>query len=351
MFWQARGVRRRGAAIGLAAASALLLAACGQPASGAGVVVPGAETTRPAPASGDVDSVSWWPLRGTIRSADAPTRPSLAAKIDNHANARPQIALNRSDIVFEELVEGGITRYLAVWHSDMPDELGPVRSIRPMDPDIVSPFGGIIAYSGGQDRFVDLMEAAPVVNLVFDFDDTGLFWRADDRLSPHDVILDVTEAERRNADLPPPPMQFSYGTANPLAADELRSRETTSIDIRFSDERSPSWSWDAQSRVWLRSQEGAPDLEASGEQVSATNVVTMRVQIDWSDGEVPRTVLIGSGEATVSSGGRTAEGIWAKPAADEPIALTGADGSLLRLAPGNTWIELVPTDGSVDVSE
>ena len=71
-------------------------------------------------------------------------------KIDNHEDARPQVGLNRTDLVFEELVEGGLTRYVAVWHSDVPDAVGPVRSIRPMDPDIVAPLGGIIAYSGGQ---------------------------------------------------------------------------------------------------------------------------------------------------------------------------------------------------------
>ena len=57
--------------------------------------------------------------------------PSLAVKIDNHEEARPQIALNRTDIVFEELVEGGLTRYVAIWHSDIPDEVGPVRSDPP----------------------------------------------------------------------------------------------------------------------------------------------------------------------------------------------------------------------------
>ncbi|MDP3209308.1 MAG: DUF3048 domain-containing protein, partial [Rhodoglobus sp.] len=97
------------------------------------------------------------PLTGQVVAQGALTNPSIAAKIDNHEDARPQIGLNRADIVFEELVEGGITRYVAVWQSDIPDELGPIRSIRPMDPDIISPFGGIVAYAGGQERFVDMM--------------------------------------------------------------------------------------------------------------------------------------------------------------------------------------------------
>jgi hypothetical protein len=313
------------------------------------VILPPAPTATPvARPVGEtpLTAVAFAPLTG--RAADAATlaHPSLAVKIDNHEEARPQLALNRTDLVFEELVEGGLTRYVAVWHSDIPDEVGPVRSIRPMDPDIATPLGGIIAYSGGQEQFVEMMMATPLENLVFDYDDTGLFERADERPGPHDVILAASEAVARNATLAPPPMQFAYGSVDPLAAPGYAALPTSRVDLVFSEARFPSWEWDAAASVWLRSQEGSPDFDASGERVRATNVVTLRVAIDWSYGEVPRTVMVSSGEAWVSAAGRTAHGTWAKDAAGSPIRLTADDGSPLRLAPGNTWIELVPDDGS-----
>ncbi|MEF3403484.1 DUF3048 domain-containing protein [Agromyces sp. CCNWLW203] len=338
-----RPPRRRGAGLGVLVASALLLAGC---QSATEPDAPAAETAVRPSSESAASAVSFAPLRGTSAEAAALARPSLAVKVDNHEEARPQIALNRTDIVFEELVEGGLTRYVAVWHSDVPDEVGPVRSIRPMDPDIASPFGGIIAYSGGQDQFVEMMMATPLVNIVFDFDETGLFSRADERPGPHDVILHSTEAVARNAELAPPPVQFAYGTADPLAAPALAAAPTSRIDLVFSEDRFPAWEWDAAASVWLRSQAGSPDLEASGERVRATNVVTLRVGIDWSYGEVPKTVMVGSGEAWVSAGGRTAHGTWVKDAAGSPIVLTADDGSPLRLAPGNTWVELVPNEGS-----
>jgi len=303
--------------------------------------------TRPAPqAVSAAASVVFAPLRGTLAEAATLVHPSLAVKIDNHVDARPQIALNRADIVFEELVEGGITRYVGVWHSDVPDEIGPVRSIRPMDPDIITPFGGLVAYSGGQEQFVAMMEDTPVVNLVFDYDDTGLFWRADERPGPHDVILAAAEAVQRYGDLAPPAVQFAYGTQDPLAA-TAGAQSTSRIDAVFSDARYPTWEWDGTSAAWVRSQEGAPDFEASGDRVRAANVVTLRVDVDWSFGEVPRTVLVGEGEAWVSAAGRTAHGRWMKPTRESPISLVADDGSPLRLAPGTTWVELVPLDGSV----
>lgn len=328
------------------AASVLLISGCA--AVPIDLVVTPSTPARPAGGAAAPSAVAFAPLRGTPQVWDALQHPSLAVKIDNHEGARPQMALNRTDIVFEELVEGGLTRYLAVWHSDVPEFVGPVRSIRPMDPDIATPFGGIMAYSGGQEMFVEMMMATPLANLVFDYDDTGIFERADDRPGPHDVILAAGAAVEQHAALAPPPVQFAYGNADPLAAPALAAVPTSRIELAFSEGRSMWWEWDPTGQAWLRGQDGTPDLEASGERVRATNVVTLRVGIDWAYGEVPRTVLVGSGEGWVSVAGRTAHAIWSKDAAGSPIALTADDGSPLRLAPGNTWVELVPTEGAAN---
>jgi hypothetical protein len=127
-------------AILLAALSATSLSAC---IGSQTMPVPSYTSSYKAP-----DPTGLAPLRGTTVSAGSLANPSLAAKVDNHEEARPQYGLQFADIVFEELVEGGLTRYVAIWQSNIPVQIGPVRSIRPMDPDIISPFGGIVAYSG-----------------------------------------------------------------------------------------------------------------------------------------------------------------------------------------------------------
>ncbi|QAY73311.1 DUF3048 domain-containing protein [Agromyces protaetiae] len=345
----ARAVGRT-AAFAVLGITALLLAGCTTDGPPRPTETPEpTEPTRAVPAAVAAPApIAFAPIRGTLVEPGAAAHPSLGVKIDNHVDARPQVALNRADVVFEELVEGGITRYLSIWQSDVPDEIGPVRSIRPMDPDIITPFGGLIAYSGGQEQFVDMMMSTPLPNLVFDYDDTGLFYRADERPGPHDVILKAAEAVARYPELPPPPVLGAYGAADPLAAPRFAAQPTSRIDAVFSDARFPSWEWDGANGVWLRSQEGDPDFEASGDRVRATNVVTIRLSIDWSYGEVPRTVLDGGGEAWVSVGGRTAHGAWSKAGRESMLALTADDGSPLPLAPGTTWFELVPLeDGSV----
>ncbi len=296
------------------------------------------------------ESTELAPLLGTSVPVASLAHPSLAAKIDNHVEARPQIALERADIIFEELVEGGITRYVAVWQSDIPELLGPVRSIRPMDPDIITPFGGIVVYSGGQQQFVDMMMATSVVNSVFDYDDTGLFYRIDGKGSPHDVVVKAAELVARHADLSQPPQQFAYAATIATSSAAVDGTAVNTVNTRFSDARWPGWAWDAAGQGYLRSQEGAPDLDTNGAQLRATNVVVMRVDIDWSYGEVPKTTMIGSGEAWVSAGGKTVHAAWAKDSQAGPIRLVDDNGVTIRLAVGNTWIELVPSDqGSVEL--
>ncbi|WP_082467454.1 DUF3048 domain-containing protein [Leifsonia sp. Leaf264] len=300
-------------------------------------------STYEAPAATEIA-----PLRGTTVPAGSLAHPSLAAKIDNHEEARPQYGLDRTDIVFEELVEGGLTRYAAVWQSDVPDEIGPVRSIRPMDPDIISPFGGIIAYSGGQQIFVDMMMATPVKNLVFDYDTSGIFYRNDVHDAPHNVILRAKDVVGQSAALAAPQQQWAYSTDIATSTAALDGAPTGNIAVSFSPERYPNYTWDEATKVWLRNQEGSPDLDANGKQLQATNVITMRVDIDGTYGEVPKTVLTGSGAATVSTGGKTVNATWSKADAGSPIRFVDGNGVVVRLAPGNTWIELVPNGtGSV----
>ncbi|HEY9499857.1 MAG TPA: DUF3048 domain-containing protein [Terrimesophilobacter sp.] len=287
------------------------------------------------------------PLRGTTIPAGSLAHASIAAKVDNHWDARPQVGLERTDLVFEELVEGGITRYVAIWQSDIPELLGPVRSIRPMDPDIVSPFGGIICYSGGQQRFVALMRQTPVYNAIHGQADTeATFFRTKDKAAPHNVLVKAQAVLAQHKEIAPPAQQFAYSLdiAGSTAAKD--GKPTSVVNYRFSSGFYGTWSYDPARQLFLRAQQGKKDLDSGGAQLSATNVVVLRVGV-VNDGGVPKTQLSGSGEAWVSTGGATVHGTWSKANARSPIRLVDDNGVTIRLAAGNSWIELVPHAGAV----
>ncbi|MDO9063032.1 MAG: DUF3048 domain-containing protein [Microbacterium sp.] len=286
------------------------------------------------------------PLSGVAVKPGSLDHPSLAAKIDNHPDARPQTGLERADIVFEELVEGGLTRYLAVWHSHIPADIGPVRSIRPMDPDIASPTAGLLAYSGGQPQFVAMIQATELVTAT---EGNPAFFRTTDNFAPHNLHVRAKQFVDANRDVAaPPPQHFAFSNRADDSSSARFGKRTTRIDVSFSTFSNPSWSWHRRDAAWRRTQSGAADLDASGRQLAATNVIVMRVAIDNSYGDVPKTVLVGSGDAWIGTGGSVLPVHWSKDSRTAPIRFTDAEGATVRVAPGNTWIELMPAYGSVD---
>jgi len=336
-------LRRGIPALAVVVLGGLLLSGCTE--QGAAMPVPTPEFTSSYAAP---EPLAIAPLSGRPIEAGTALNPSIAAKIDNHPAARPQVGLDTTDIVFEELVEGGLTRYVGIWQSTIPAELGPVRSIRPMDPDIVSAFGGIIAYSGGQPRFVQLMKAAPVYNAIHGQRDTAdTFYRTTTKRAPHNVLVKASVVVGQHKNIPAPVQQFGYSLDTPSSTAAKDGVPSARITLKFGAASTPAWTWDETSGSWLRFQTGGKaDTAASGTQLSATNVVVVRVAVDNSLG-VPKTQLIGKGEAWVSTGGATVHASWSKRTATGRIRLVDANGAAIRLAPGNTWIELVPSTGTV----
>ena len=287
-------------------------------------------------------------------------KPSVACKIDNGSEApRPQAGLNSTDIVFDEMVEGGLTRLVAIWHSTQPDAIGPVRSIRPMDPDILSPFGGIVCFSGGQAVFVNMINQAPVfVASETTEQGKGTFSRSSERIAPHNVIVNVQKLAADHPELTPPVEQFKFAKDVQNSTAGLNGVAATKFEVKF-PQASALWAASSDGSRWLRTQDGKPLTDKlDGEQISAANVVVMQVRIDRSYldkkyGHIPKTVMIDSGKAWVFSGGKFIEATWSKASATAPIVLTDAAGAAVLLTPGNTWVELMPVapEGKLTITE
>ena len=294
-----------------------------------------------------VDNATVAALTGEAIEPGSLSRPALSAKIDNHPSARPQVGLDEADIVFEELVEGGLTRYVAVWHSTLPAEIGPVRSVRPMDPEIVSPFGGVFAYSGGQVRFIQMMQEAPVYNAIHGQPDTEeTFYRTSAKVAPHNVLVKAPELIDQHLNLPAPEPQFAYAPSVEEATAVVAGSAVTSLNPRFSGFSSPTWEWDGAQGVFLRFQtNGAADSASSGNQIGAINVVVLQVGIDVVE-DIPTTRLVNQGTGWVATGGSIVEINWFKATPESPIVLTTADGEEVLLGIGNTWVELIPNESS-----
>jgi hypothetical protein len=289
--------------------------------------------------------------------------PAVSCKIDNVAAGRPQFNLNKADIVHVQMVEGGLTRLVATWHSQPVDKVGPVRSVRPMDADIAAAFGGIFCYSGGVPQFISLLQQTS----LYLADETSQqsvkpnsFSRTSERPAPHNVVVDMGLLQSQQKDLGAPQPMFVYSSFLPETQTYDPSTASSGLSTKDVTVKYPGatsfWAGDGKG-LMLRNQDGKPHLDAVTEdQISAKNVVVLEVAIDSSivdpkNGVVPRTIMISGGRAWVFEDGRHVEGTWSKASQTAPIVLLDSTGAPIKLTPGNTWVELMPSTAKITITE
>lgn len=292
------------------------------------------------------------PLTGTpLADGEDPIgRPALAVKIDNQVGARSnQRGLAVADIVFEEIVEGDITRFAAVFHSQGSDPVGPIRSGRSQDVDLLTSFRRpLFAWSGGNPGVERLIAESTLTDLNWQEGGQGYYRGAGS--VPHNLYNDTDTLWSQTPDDlvgVAPRKQFTYlrPTRN-FKGDAVASFDLTmrGIDVE--------WTWDAESSRFLRSQEGEPHHDALHGRIGATNVVVMVVEYLPSqiDARSPEAQTVGNGPAYVFSNGAVRRVRWVRDDNTRPIRLIGENGNRIGLTPGNTWIELAEAVPSDDVA-
>lgn len=290
------------------------------------------------------------PLTGQeVDDASVLDRTVVALKIDNAPRARPQVALEDSDIVFTEIVEGGTTRFIALYHSVLPVEAGPVRSGRDVDAQVLPAFSPVFGISGAAGPTYDVLRGAGL--LVFEEGQANAFTRDRSRPAPHNLMASAAALAAAAGDLPPASNPWPFDPAPPPGG-----QEATAADLVYSPFYAASWGWQPESGTWLRSQEGAPHLRADGQQLGADTVVIARVTAfdgagtDAGGNPIPEVEAVGEGEAIVLRDGRSYPARWRKADADSQFEWLTPEGQPLPLRPGRTWVELVPEAGGVNVA-
>jgi hypothetical protein len=321
--------------------SLVLLAACG----GGGDKKTG--DTKPISATSTTVAPVIAPLSGTLDPSGASqTRAALTIKIDNTKRGQPKYGVEAADVVYEEIVEGDITRLAAIFNSQAPDRVGPVRSVRLTDQSIVWPIGGIFAYSGGAKYAQDSIETAPVLLIDETSAQDGMF-RDHSREAPWNLYADTPKLFARGGEPVPPPPLFVYRAANAPVTGEPAS----SVHVGFKAGFDVTWTWDVASGGWNRQLFGAQEMAASGAPLAPKNVVVLFVDYPNGTSQIGAEAnLVGSGTAWVFTGGKVVKGSWERPEKEKPAVLLDASGSEIELAPGQTWVELPRADYPVTVT-
>jgi hypothetical protein len=273
-------------------------------------------------------------------------RSALTIKIDNTPEARPQYGINQADVVYEEIVEGGITRLAAIFNSQLPTKVGPVRSVRRTDREIVYPIGGIFAFSGGAQYAISSIETAPV-KLVDQSNAGAAMFRDPRRFAPHNLYADAVLLMAKGGKPKPPPPLFQYRSSSTPAT----GARVNAFTVNFEAGYATSYSWDGVTRSWNRTIFGARDVTASGVQLSPKNVVVMSVVYRGGVGvEGSYAQMTGSGTVEVFTGGRVQRGTWSRKSLSRPVVYKNQYGDVIALTPGQTWVELLANTENVSIT-
>ncbi|CAB4602259.1 unannotated protein [freshwater metagenome] len=271
--------------------------------------------------------------------------PVLAVKVDDTSLSRPQIGIDQADLVYIELVEGGLTRLATIFSSVIPQNIGPVRSARISDIEILSQFGKVVfAYSGAQRPMYPVISSANLWDYGAQHSSPTIYTRDQTRFAPYNLVLradllleKVLKDQRAVAKSKSPGWTFGDIPTGGVAVD--------SVTVRWPASKYEA-TWSSSEKRWLFSNGGKPDMAASGSQLGATTFVIQDVEISNSiyKGKfgtyTPFSQTIGTGTGYVLRDGRSFKANWSRPTAESGTSWTLADGSEIKFAPGSVWVAL-----------
>ena len=300
---------------------------------------------RTAPPGGGTGSAGGAPsTSSTAPGSTTPARPTGPAvtvvKIDNVAVARPQTGLGSADIVYVEPVEGGLTRLVAVYFGEPPRLVGPVRSARQTDIELLAQFGTpTLTYSGAASELLPLLREAPL-RLSSPQQVTGPYFRSGRRATPHNLYVDASALPEPAERAMRPAFRFGPAPDGGEPVDSAGARYGAA---------SYGFYWSDEAGRWLISMDGHPMISTESGRLSASSVVLQRVPVsdgvhieDASGAVSPVVSTVGSGPATVLRDGTKYPGNWTRPEPALPTRYTTSSGEPLPLAEGPVWVLLLP---------
>jgi hypothetical protein len=275
-------------------------------------------------------------------------------KVDNSPQARPQAGVNAADVVYEERVEGSVVRFLTLFQSGDAAFVGPVRSVRSTDANVLAPLGGIFAFSGGITPFITKVEAAGVKTIVEGDSSNSPVFKRSGKARPYGTYADTRRLRQLAGSKTPPALFQRLAEGASFLDGNGGASPVTGMRVVFGSLTTADWTWDAGKRLWLRSTNNTVHLLEDGSRLSTRCLIQQTVPYqatpytDRSGAGVDEAVVTGTGKAVIACDGFAVQAKWAKPSAKSVTTYTNtATGAPVKLPVGRVWVSLVPTNGII----
>ncbi len=291
-----------------------------------------------------------YPLTG-LEAGDDGNNRTVSVMVNNHPDARPQTGLSEADIVFEILTEGNITRFLALFQSEQPEVVGPVRSAREYYFELAKGYDALYLYHGSAKKVEKLLQASGVdsINGAFHDDDKEIFKREDFRVAPHnsyllfDAVYDQAEADGFKIESKQKPLTFLNED------DEIKGESAEHVQINYASSGSPvvEFTYDETNDTYLRYNDTEQTVELSDDTpIEVENVFIAEMNHEVIDSEGRRAIDIESGgNGYLIQKGKVQTVEWEN---SDGRIIPVKDGEEIGLAKGKTWINVIPTSYGLD---
>lgn len=271
------------------------------------------------------------------------SRPAMVVKIDNHPSAHPQMGINQADIIFEENVEK-LTRFAAVFHSLGSDPVGPIRSGRFQDINLLGSLNKpLFVWSGGNAQVTSAIQKSDLVDLSHTIaNKDGGFTRDKTRKAPHDLVAETTKLWTLAPDgSGPPQAQFIYRGASDALPTDAQKVDGVKVSM---DGVKVHWLWNGANKTFDRFENEKAHVDTADVQLNVPNVVLL--EVEYTNSYSPTSKTLGSGKVTVFTSGVAITGTWTRETRYVPFILKDASGAIIKLTPGRTFVEVARADKS-----
>lgn len=289
------------------------------------------------------------PLTGNEVPDEGYTKKTVTAiMIENSPDARPQSGLKDAGVVFEAVAEGGITRFIALYQEGRPGLIGPVRSVRPYYVEWAAGFDPAVAHIGGSARALQMIRSGSYGTDLDQFFNAGSYWRAGDRVAPHNVYTNFDRLDALNSAKGKTASTFTFSPRQDEKKAETPNASSININVS-SGSYNVDYAYDPAGNNYIRKQGGQPHTDREAGQISPKVVIAMKVamSLGFEDGNREQITTTGSGQAYVFQNGTVQEVTWTKPDAKSRLVFTAADGKEVSLNRGQTWITALASNRNV----
>ena len=286
-----------------------------------------------------------------VKEKESPfgSRP-LSIMVENSEGARPQSGLDKANIVYEALAEGGITRFLAIYYDQDAEEVGPIRSARPYFVSKSLEHQAIYVHVGGSEEAYNFIKEEKIDD-INEFVDFQPFWRSKERKPPHNLYTSTIKLRKEANKLGYIEMIKKQEYQFEIDINErLTGRERDSIAIPYNSIYTVSYKYQPESMKYLRFMNGEPHIDSkTKEQLAVDNIIIQFVETKIIDEEGRLAVdFVGKGKGLLFFKGGSTEITWEKPDPRSRTLFLDMEGNRIALIPGNVWIQIVPSDLTVE---